>query len=134
MKKEVKVVAAVIIKDGKIFCAQRNEYGDSAYKWEFPGGKINEGEEPQEALKRELQEELKIETKIKDEIKIVRHEYPSFIIELHAFVTEIVSGEIKLTEHIDSKWADIIELENIDFAPADIPVVKEIIKRYKDLI
>lgn len=130
MKKEVRVVAAVIIDENKVFCAKRNEFGDSAFKWEFPGGKIDNGETPSEALKRELYEELKIDTIIGEALCVVHHEYPSFIIELHAYLATIVSGKIVLTEHIDSEWVDIKNLMQVDFAEADKPVVTEIIKRY----
>jgi|SRR5690554_3704907 len=123
MKKHIEVVAAVIKHDGKFFCAQRKDSGELAKKWEFPGGKVELGETLQESLIRELKEELKIKVNVLDFITTVNHEYETFIITLHAFMCELVSNNIVLMEHLDSKWLNRDELEQLDWAEADIPIV-----------
>lgn len=124
MKKHIEVVAGVIVKDGKIFCAKRGNQGELAKKWEFPGGKVEQGETLQQSLYRELKEELRIEVEVKDFILTVNHEYETFKLTLHGFYCDIIKGEIALTEHLDSKWLNKDELESLDWAAADIPFLK----------
>lgn len=126
MKKHIEVVAAVIKKDGKIFCAQRSDYGELAKKWEFPGGKVEQGETLQESLRRELQEELKITAVVKEHIMTVNHEYNTFKLTLHAFHCESLTEDFILTEHLDSKWLLKEELNQLDWAAADIPIVEKL--------
>ena len=102
MKKQIEVVAAVIKKGNTYFSAQRKDHGELARKWEFPGGKVELGETHREALVREIKEELSVEIKVTDFITTVEHEYNSFIITLHAYYAEYVSGEFKPTEHLDT--------------------------------
>lgn len=126
MKKHIEVVAAILFKDNKVFAAKRNNKGELARKWEFPGGKIEKNETKEEALKRELKEELDIETNINDFFMSVDHEYKTFKLTLHAFKAEIIKGELTLKEHLDSKWLSKDELMSVEWAEADIPIVKKL--------
>lgn len=123
MKKTYEVVAAVIEKDNKIFCAQRNPKKALAYKWEFPGGKIEKGETHQEALVREIKEEFKALIKVNNHITSTYYEYEDFNIYLHSYYCELIGGNIVLTEHIDSKWIDKDEIDQLDWAAADMETV-----------
>ena len=124
--KTIEVVAAVI-KDSKglILAVQRGESSKEyiSKKWEFPGGKIEEGESLRQALQRELTEELKIEATVAELVTTVDHTYPDFRLIMHAFHCEITSGQLTLTEHLDMKWLPKNELRNLDWAAADIPIV-----------
>lgn len=126
MKKHIEVVAAVIKKDDLYFCAQRNDKGELAHKWEFPGGKVELGETLQESLKREIKEELKAEITVGEHITTVNHEYNTFKITLHGFYCEAKTDVIVLTEHLDSLWAKKEDLDKLDWAAADIPIVNKI--------
>ncbi len=126
--KTVRVVAAVIKainEDGEpvIFATQRG-YGEFKGGWEFPGGKIEDGETPQEALKREIMEELDTEISVGGLIHTVEYDYPTFHLSMDCFWCEIVKGEPVLKEHEDAKWISIEKLEQLDWLPADIYVVK----------
>ena len=129
MKKHIEVVAAIIKKDNKIFCAQRADKGELAKKWEFPGGKIEKNETPEEALKRELGEELKLEVDVKCHFLTVEHEYNGFTISLHSYLCEAKSEKIILLEHLDSRWLELKELDSLDWAAADIPIVDKLRSR-----
>lgn len=94
-------------------------------KWEFPGGKIDEGESLQECLKRELNEELGIETSVGQPLPATTHHYPSFSVTLYPFICEIISGEIILHEHHAMVWLPGEELDTLDWAEADLPVIEE---------
>jgi len=94
-------------------------------KWEFPGGKIDEGESPEECLKRELHEELGIEAFVSQPRPTTTHQYPSFSVTLYPFICEIISGEITLHEHNAMIWLPIKELHTLDWAKADWPVIEE---------
>ena len=126
MKKQIEVVAAVIKKDNKYFAAERKDQGELARKWEFPGGKVEPGETPQEALAREIKEELNVEIKVTDFLTTVVHEYNSFIITLHAYFAEYVSGEFKPNEHLDTKFLTKEEMADYDFAAADLPIIEKL--------
>ncbi|MBL1230242.1 (deoxy)nucleoside triphosphate pyrophosphohydrolase [Enterococcus sp. BWB1-3] len=128
MKKEIHVVGAVIEKDGLILCAQRGADKSLGGLWEFPGGKIEPEETPQQALEREIQEELLCEILIKNKIVTTRHEYDFGIVELTTFFCELLKGEPKLTEHKSIKWLTISQLETLEWAPADIPTIDELVK------
>lgn len=125
-KKDIHVVGAVIIKDQKILCAQRGETKTLAYKWEFPGGKIEKGETAEVALKREIDEEMKCEIEVLDQIEHTVHEYDFGIVHLTTFYCRLSKGEPVLTEHVDMRWLPKKELPQLDWAPADIPAVEKI--------
>src|ERR671924_350142 len=99
--KHIHVTCAIIEKDGKVLATQRSEKMAMPLKWEFPGGKIHEGEHPREGLKRELREELDLEVEVGRALSPVSHQYPTFLITLYPFICRIISGEIKLHEHKD---------------------------------
>lgn len=123
LKKEIEVVAAVIKKGNTYFVAQRSDKGRLALKWEFPGGKINDGETPEDALVRELKEEFNIEIKVLQPLITVFHEYDTFKINLHAYVAEHISGDYIPTEHLDYRFLTKAEMRSYDFAAADIPII-----------
>jgi len=127
--KHIEVVAAVIIDNKKILCVQRgmNKYDYISYKYEFPGGKPEKGETPEQALKREIQEELKMDIQINYPFLTVHHDYPDFRITLQAFICSSENRELTLTEHIDAKWMDADLLATLDWAEADIAVVDKIV-------
>ena len=127
--KKIKVVAAIIYFENKILCVQRpqNKLSYVSEKFEFPGGKIEQGETQKEALKRELFEELNIITNIKSFFMTVVHEYPDFELTMHSFICEVKTKEMNLNEHISLEWLSINELNKLDWAEADIPIVKKLI-------
>lgn len=127
----VKVVGAVLEKDGKIFCAQRG-YGKSlAGLWEFPGGKMEAGESEEEALIREMQEEFNCKIIVKEKLVSVVHEYDFGIVELATLLCNLEEGEPQLSEHQDMRWESITNLDCLDWAPADIPTVELLMQRCK---
>ena len=123
MKKQIEVVAAAIIKDHKIFCAQRHNNGEVGLKWEFPGGKVEPGESKEEALIREIREELNSEIKVEKYLTTVKYEYDSFSLSLDLYQCQLVKGNLELLEHINAKWIDGKELKNLDWAPADLAIL-----------
>jgi len=127
--KKIEVVAGVIFWKDSVLCVQRpkNKYHYISEKFEFPGGKIEADETKEEALHRELLEELNISTKIKSYFVTVVHEYPDFKLTMHSFICEVDSKELTLQEHIDQKWLKINELNTLDWAAADIPIVDKLI-------
>lgn len=132
MKKHVNVVGAVIVNEmNQIFCALRSPEMSLPNLWEFPGGKIELGEQPKETLKRELMEELKIEVAIGEEVESTYYEYDSFTIQLTTFYARIITGSPELMEHADYKWMNVEDLHILEWAPADIPAVEKIQKQFK---
>ena len=129
-KRELFVVAGAIVKDKKVFAAQRGKSGKTAFKWEFPGGKINPGETPEEALARELIEELSIHVKVHELIYSVVDEYEDVILHIDTYRCSLISGTPTLSEHIDMAWSDKNELDKLNFSPADAPVLAKIKKLY----
>jgi 8-oxo-dGTP diphosphatase len=127
--KKIEVVAGVINWKDLILCVQRpkNTLSYISKKFEFPGGKIEEGETKEQALHRELFEELNISTKIKSFFITVVHDYPDFELTMHSFICEVDSKELTLNEHIDQKWLTIKELDSLDWAAADVPIVQRLI-------
>jgi 8-oxo-dGTP diphosphatase len=125
-KKEVEVVAAVIKKGNLFYVVQRPFKGEVGGKWEFPGGKIEIGESKEQALERELKEELNIKVVIKKHILTSDFEYKTFQIRIHFYDCIIVDGIPKITEHINEMWATKSNLVNIDLASADIAVLNYI--------
>lgn len=128
--KTVKVVAAIIINNNKVFATQRG-YGEFKDGWEFPGGKIESGETPQEALIREIKEELDTEIEVKDYLKTVEYDYPEFHLSMDCFFCVIKSGELVLKEHEAAKWLTAETLDSVDWLPADKGLIEEIRNRIK---
>ena len=123
--KTIKVVAAVIKDNGRIFATQRG-YGDFKGGWEFPGGKIEEGETPQEALKREIREELDAEIVVGDLIDTIEYDYPTFHLSMDCFWCKIVNGNLVLKEHQAARWLDKDTITDVQWLPADIELVEKI--------
>ncbi len=132
--KTIRVVAAVIKaknKEGKmiIFATQRG-YGEFKGGWEFPGGKIEEGETPQQALKREIEEELDTEIEVGELLDTVEYDYPAFHLSMDCFWCEIISGDLVLKEHEAAKWLTIEELDSVDWLPADLGLISKIQEKH----
>ena len=127
--KKVEVVAAVIYHKDKILCVQRpkNKFPYISEKFEFPGGKIEENETKKDALKREIFEELNISMNIKSFFMTVVHEYPDFELTMHSYKCEVETKEVFLNEHISLEWLNLNELQKLDWAAADIPIVNKLI-------
>ena len=128
--KTIEVVAAVIKNSKGLTLAVQRGKNSKEYisnKWEFPGGKIEEGESLQEALQRELTEELKVEAEIGELVTTVDHTYPDFHLTMHTYSCTLKSVEITLQEHVDMKWLAPEELDQLDWAAADLPVMEGVI-------
>lgn len=125
MKKHLQVVGAVVLEEGCVLAAKRGEstYAYVAHKYEFAGGKIEAGETPEEALVRELAEELRTKARVVREFMTVTHEYPDFIITLHTYLCELLSPFYR-TEHEQLAWLPLASLDAAQWAPADAPVVE----------
>jgi 8-oxo-dGTP diphosphatase len=124
MKKHIRVVGAVILDDDdKVLCTQRPEGKNLALKWEFPGGKIEEGETPEAALIRELDEEMGCQIEVLDKITTTEFEYDFGIVELTTYYAEVSGGHIHLYEHHDMKWVERKDIHELDWAPADWPAI-----------
>ena len=123
--KTVRVVAAVIRKDNKIFATQRG-YGEFKDGWEFPGGKIEEGEPPEQALAREIKEELNTEIQVGKLVDTIEYDYPKFHLSMDCFWCEIMQGGLELKEHEAARWLSKEELYSVDWLPADVGVVERI--------
>lgn len=129
-RKTIKVVAAIITKDNKIFATQRG-YGDFKDGWEFPGGKVEPGEKPEEAIVREIKEELGADIKVTGFLTTVEHDYPQFHLSMDCFWAELKEGtEMQLLEHEAAKWLTKDELDSVDWLPADVKVVEAIRRTY----
>ena len=120
--KYIEVVAAIIIRDGKLFATQRG-YGEWKDWWEFPGGKIEPGETPEAALKREIREELATDIEVGDWLTTVEHDYPKFHLTMHCYLCSIISGQLSLLEHEAARWLTKDELNSVKWLPADVEVL-----------
>ena len=123
--KTVRVVAAVICSEDKIFATARG-YGEFKGQWEFPGGKIEPGETPQEALVREIQEELDVKIEVGDLIDTIEYDYPSFHLSMDCFWCNITEGEITLKEAENARWLCKDEIYSVDWLPADMKLIEKL--------
>ena len=123
--KTIEVAAAIIHRDGKILATQRG-YGEYKDGWEFPGGKLESGETAQEAIVREIREELAVEIEPEKLVTTVDYDYPTFHLRMHCFWSRIKSGEICLMEHEAARWLAKDELDEVEWLPADVGVVNQI--------
>ena len=128
--KQLEVVAGIIICNGEILCVQRGEakYDYVSYKFEFPGGKIEQGETPVLALKRELQEELELVLDVREQdlFMEIRHCYPDFSIHMYSYICRVPNKKFKLREHKSYQWLKIKELETLEWLPADVAIVEKL--------
>ena len=120
--KTIEVVAAIIRKEDKVFATQRG-YGDFKDWWEFPGGKIEAGETPEEALKREIREELSTEIKVDVFLCTVEYDYPQFHLKMHCFLCSLLTEALHLNEHEAARWLRKDELESVKWLPADLEII-----------
>ena len=126
-RKKIKVVAAVIRDENRIFATQRGN-GDFKGGWEFPGGKVESGESSQEALVREIKEELEIDIKVGELIETIEYDYPLFHLSMDCFWVEIISGDLVLVEHQAARWLTKENVESVQWLPADNLLLEKIIK------
>lgn len=126
--KTVEVVAGIVVNAGQILCTQRGKSKLSyiSKKYEFPGGKVEPNESNEVALTRELQEELLMVVEVINHYITVNHQYPDFKIILHAYICHTNSRQLTLTEHLNAKWLNVKQLDSLDWAAADIPVVEKL--------
>ena len=122
--KHIHVTCAIIERNGLVLAAQRSAAMSLPLKWEFPGGKINLGESPEDCLRREILEEMGIQICVGENLPTSTHQYPSFIITLYPFVCTIQSGKIVLHEHSAINWLPPGELYTLNWAEADVPVIE----------
>ena len=123
--KQIEVVAAIIRREGRIFATQRG-YGEWKDWWEFPGGKMEAGETPEEALRREIREELSTEISVDGFLCTVEYDYPRFHLTMHCYLCHIESGSLTLKEHEAARWLANEELESVKWLPADLQILEEI--------
>ena len=129
--KTVNVVAAVIRDGDRIFATQRG-YGEFKDGWEFPGGKIEEGETPEAALKREIEEELDTEIEVNELLDTIEYDYPNFHLSMKCYWCTVLSGDLTLKEAEDAKWLRKETLDSLDWLPADIQIIDKIREALKD--
>ena len=126
-QKSINVVAAIIVDGDKIFATQRG-YGEWKDWWEFPGGKIEPGEEPADALQREIREELATEINVGELLCKIEYDYTSFYLSMQCFLCTIRSGDLTLLEHEDARWLSKNELNSVNWLPADKEIIVHILK------
>ena len=123
--KQIEVVAAIIRKENQLFATQRG-YGEWKDWWEFPGGKMEAGETPEEALKREIWEELETRIVVERLVETVEWDYPTFHLTMHCYLCHVESGHLELKEHEAAKWLNKDELERVNWLPADRDLVRKL--------
>ena len=121
----INVVAAIIRKDNRIFATQRG-YGEWKDWWEFPGGKMEEGETPEEALKREILEELSTDISVDEFLCTVEYDYPKFHLTMHCYLCSLLTEALQLNEHEAAKWLSKDELDNVKWLPADESIIEKL--------
>ncbi len=122
LMKNIEVVAAIIINNNQVFTTQRG-YGEYKDRWEFPGGKIEKGETPEDALKREILEELETTIDVKEKLKTIEYDYPTFHISMDCYLCSIIDGKLDLKEHEASSWLSKKELYSVNWLDADLEVL-----------
>ena len=120
--KQIEVVAAIIMADNKIFATQRG-YGEFKDMWEFPGGKMEPGETPEQALVREIKEELAADIAVDKFVCTIEHDYPTFHLTMHNYLCHVVSGDLQLLEHEAAKWLNIENIDSVNWLPADLKIL-----------
>ena len=123
--KTIEVVAAIIHQEGRILATQRG-YGEWKGMWEFPGGKMEAGETEEEAIVREIREELCVDIRVERKVCTVEYDYPAFHLRMHCFWCSIAEGVLELKEHQSARWLEQTEWESVDWLPADVEVVKRL--------
>ena len=123
--KTIEVVAAIIHQDGRILATQRG-YGEWKGMWEVPGGKMEAGETEEEAIVREIREELCVDIRVERKVCTVEYDYPQFHLRMHCFWCSIAEGVLELKEHQSARWLEPTEWESVDWLPADVEVVKQL--------
>ena len=123
--KTIKVTAAIIIHNNRVFATQRG-YGEFKDGWEFPGGKVEEGETSRTALVREIREELDTEIAVGELFDTVEYDYPAFHLSMDCFLCKVVSGKLVLKEHEDARWISREQLDSVDWLPADIGLIRKL--------
>ena len=127
--KIIRVVAAIIIHDNRVFATQRG-YGEFKDGWEFPGGKIEAGETPEEALVREIKEELDTQIEVGELVDTVEYDYPAFHLSMDCFICRIIDGDLVLKEHEAAKWLTRDQLDGVDWLPADLALITNLREDY----
>ncbi len=120
------VTCAIIIRERKTLICQRSSTMNLPLKWEFPGGKVEPSEDEETTIVREIKEELHLDIELVQRLKPVEHDYPTFRIRLVPFIANVVGGKLLLEEHADAKWVTADELDQYDWAPADVPIVEQL--------
>lgn len=126
--KTIEVVAAIVVHENQILCVQRGEHKFDyiSFKWEFPGGKVEDGETKEDALLREIREELDTDIQIEKEFLTVDHTYPDFRLIMHSFICTSLNKDVRLSEHIEARWLSKDSIERLDWAAADVPIVNKL--------
>ena len=130
-KKSINVVAAIIIRNGRLFATQRG-YGEWKDWWEFPGGKVETCENPGEALRREIREELDTEISVGEMLATVEYDYPKFHLSMQCYLCSVVSGDLSLQEHEDARWLTADDLYSVKWLPADLDILPMIIEKLRN--
>lgn len=123
--KTISVVAAIIKKDNRILATQRG-YGEFKGGWEFPGGKVESGETPENALVREIKEELDTSIEVLEYFDTVEYDYPNFHLSMKCYICSVVSGKLELLEHEDARWLDRDSLSSVEWLPADLDLIEKL--------
>jgi 8-oxo-dGTP diphosphatase len=128
VKRTIEVVGAVIVRDGLVYCVQRGPNGSLPGLWEFPGGKLEPGEDEATALTREVQEELRCEVRVGHKVTTTAHDYEFGTVRLSTYFCDLMTGEPSLTEHSAELWLSPAELMDLAWAPADVPAVEAVVR------